>query len=457
MAATLNGQQSAAGVDEAAIRRAVDQALAVAPSGSEALRSPAQAGVRLVTVAVEPLAGRAASHRITIDLSQRALTYHPSGDATPLIDHVLAATARATANARDVEYRILVDGLPYDQFVPRVEAGSRLGTRGVGTPGRVVVSAGHGWYLHEPTGQWRLQREYFWGIVEDFVNHDIAAYLLNELRSVSLDGRAARNPDRGAGSGETGYPRWQESAKYHVRELGAPPAVWDTGADDYAKDINSRPFFANWVDAAAIVSIHNNGGGASGTETWFDTTNPHAAESRRLAEIVNRHVVAAIRAKYNANWPDRGLRSCNGCHGENRLADRPAIIVELAFMDTRSPDNDALHDERFKQLVARAVREALQEWGLKPAAPVEDPDTRARREIEARLGRDPRWVAVIPGSFGADMAWDTAWELRWVEAEFSGGRRVRVFHVVQRNNGAARYVGYWDPDTGGWVGWDSVS
>ena len=38
------------------------------------------------------------------------------------------------------------------------------------------------------------------------------------------------------------------------------------------------------------------------------------------------------------------------------------MILEVAFMDTRSPDNDALHDERFKRIVARAIRDALLAW-----------------------------------------------------------------------------------------------
>lgn len=58
---------------------------------------------------------------------------------------------------------------------------------------------------------------------------------------------------------------------------------------------------------------------------------------------MNRHVVAAIRAQNNADGPDRGRRSCNGCKGENRLA------------------------ARFKQIVARAIRDGLHEWaGLLP-------------------------------------------------------------------------------------------
>ena len=40
-------------------------------------------------------------------------------------------------------------------------------------------------------------------------------------------------------------------------------------------------------------------------------------------------------------------------------------------MDTKTPDNAALHSETFKQIVASAVHEALQEWGLRPPEPPE--------------------------------------------------------------------------------------
>lgn len=451
--ASPRGQQPAGGPDEAMLRAAIERALASVPRGFEALRSPAQAGVRLVDVDVEQRS--ATAHRITIDLSQRLLTYDPSGDVALVLDAVIASTAPLTASARDVDYRFLVDGIALDQFLSRAGADRRLNLQ-VGTAGRVVVSPGHGLYRHEESGQWRFQREFFWGIVEDLVNHDIVSYLLADLRRLNFDARPARNPDRSSAAGVSGQPRWHEGAKYYIRDLGAPPSVWDFGADDYAKDINSRPFYANWIDSAVIVSIHNNGGGGTGTETWIDTTNPYAAESRRLAEIVNRQVVAAIRARYDANWPDRGLRSCNGCHGENRLANRPAILLEVAFMDTRNPDNTALQDERFKQIVAQAVREGLEEWGLRPAAP-EDVDSLATREITARAAQDARFGSAVGGSFGLDLNWDPGWELRWLDFPVTGGRTVRVFHVTMRSDRGTRFVGFWDPDTDVWHGWDRVS
>lgn len=347
-----------------AVRAAINRALIAAPFGFEGLQSPAQTGVRVNDVRVEMT--RAGGATVTIDLSQKTLTYDPNGDVDALLDDMIRSTARLTAAASHVEYRFLVDGLPLHDFLPRPSAAAARGRADAG-PHRVIVSAGHGVYWNEGWGDWRLQRPRMWGIVEDLVNWDIAHYLAAQLAGSAFQPVLVRQPDRDARSGESGRPAWQEASLYYMKAIGAPPAVWNIGIDDYARDINTRPLYANWVDAAAVVSIHNNGGEGTGTETWFDATNGHEAASERLADVVNRRVVAAIRREYNPNWPDRGLRSCNGCKGENRLASRPAVIVEIAFMDTRSPDNEALQDERFKQIVARALRDALYEWSGIPA------------------------------------------------------------------------------------------
>jgi N-acetylmuramoyl-L-alanine amidase len=346
-------------LDAATLTTAVQRALGAAPRGFEALLMPSQAGVRVLGVAVERTS--AASQRVTIDLSQKALTYDPSGNVEAMLDELLRSTASLTAGAGAVEYAFLVDGLPLDRFLPRLP--DRVaGSRRLGAGGRVVVSPGHGWYWNEASQAWRLQRDFYWGIVEDFVNWEIASFVQEELGAASFDVRPVRYPYRDVTPGVAGEPAWQDSAKYFIKGLGAPPEVSDFGVDDYARDINSRPFYANWVDSAVMISIHNNGGGGTGTETWYDETNGWAGESRRLAQIVNDKVVAAIRNNVNAQWPDRGLRSCNGCKGETRLAMRPAVILEVAFMDMKTPDNEALHSDTFKRIVARAVREAVEEF-----------------------------------------------------------------------------------------------
>ena len=345
-----------------AVREQIERALAAAPRNYEVLLSPQQAGVRVLGVDVRATSPTAET--IAIDLSQRALTYDPSGNLEPLLDQIIEATASAVGATPLVDYRFTIDGLPLEQFVPQPAARSRP-ARTLAEGGTILVSPGHGWYWDETVSYWHLQRPRVRGIVEDLVNWDIAKYVRDELLAGNISAQMARYPDLDTLAGPSGNPRWQDAAKYFIQGLGAPAEIWNFGADDYARDINSRPFYANWIDASAVLAIHNNGGEETGTETWYDATNGQQDESRRLAEIVNRHVVSAIRTRYNARWVDRGLRTCDGCKGENRLASRPAVIVEIAYMDTPAPDNDALHDDAFKRIVAQAIREAVQEWAYR--------------------------------------------------------------------------------------------
>jgi N-acetylmuramoyl-L-alanine amidase len=125
---------------------------------------------------------------------------------------------------------------------------------------RIVISPGHGWYLDESCSCWKLQRSYFWDIVEDFVNSEITMYLNDDFISAGADVRPARNMNKSAGIGETGHQKWEEGAKYYTKSIGAPSSVWNSSPSDYDKDINSRPLYANWVNSDILVSIHNNGG-----------------------------------------------------------------------------------------------------------------------------------------------------------------------------------------------------
>ena len=108
--------------------------------------------------------------------------------------------------------------------------------------------------------------------------------------------------DRAAGNGESGFPRWQEAARYHVKALGAPASLWnEPGFDHLSQDIRCRPLWANHVGADLLVSLHNNGGGGTGTETLYDTSNGFGPESKRLADAVHGRIIAAIRRDYLAS------------------------------------------------------------------------------------------------------------------------------------------------------------
>jgi len=228
----------------------------------------------------------------------------------------------------------------------------------------VLLSPGHGLYNH-PTLGWRFGREYFFGIVEDLVNAELAMSLDNLLRSSSLNVRSARQLDKEAGlHPDSQAPWWHMDAGAYVRSLGAPDYVWAAASIPYNRHITVPPRYGNWISADLLLSVHNNGSSnakARGTLVLFDTSNGYQDQSRRLADIVHRHLIAAIRSQWDPDWYSFGVAGSNGGYGENRIFQGPAVLVEIAFMDNPA-DNAALQDNRFRNIVTQAMADAILEF-----------------------------------------------------------------------------------------------
>lgn len=65
------------------------------------------------------------------------------------------------------------------------------------------------------------------------------------------------------------------------------------------RDLQRRIDEANASGASLLLSIHLNGftdASAGGTETYYDSTRPFTGESRRLAHLVQQHVLAGLRS-----------------------------------------------------------------------------------------------------------------------------------------------------------------
>lgn len=150
----------------------VERALDAPPRNYERLLAPRQTGLRVLSVNIR---ATPSSELITVDLSQRALTYEPSGNIEPLLDTIIQATASAIGPKQRVEYTLTIEGLPVDQFLPRAARLSRE-AQSVAAGGVVLVSPGHGLYWDDTLASWRRQRPRIRGIVEDLVNWDIARY-----------------------------------------------------------------------------------------------------------------------------------------------------------------------------------------------------------------------------------------------------------------------------------------
>jgi N-acetylmuramoyl-L-alanine amidase len=321
-------------------------------------------------------------NEIVINLNHDVMAYGLGSAEFEQILHTLQQRAYDAVHERleNIVFVVQIEGVPLSQYFAfeKVLREATLDTNNQATSftqqksvagRRVAVSPGHGYWFG--TGRWQLQRSFLFGIVEDFANSEFVIELDSILRASGAQTRPTRELNKLVANGESGFPRWQQAARYHVREKGAPESVWNSltssTTDDLDDDIRVRPLYANWRDANGInseilVSLHNNGGGGTGTETLYDTDNGFGPESKRLADAVHNKIIAAIRSQFNPNWPDRRVKGFAGSYGENRLATRPSILIEVAFMDTKSPDNDAIQDARFRRIVNEAIAQGVAEF-----------------------------------------------------------------------------------------------
>jgi N-acetylmuramoyl-L-alanine amidase len=402
---------------DAQLESALHQALASLPApDSIAIQKP-NVALQSVTLKRHLANGR---NEVTINLSHEMLRYAIGSRAFEDVVHTLHQRAYEALEGRvaNLEFAIQIEGIPlsrwfaFEQPLRAATLGSARGApfvRKSVSGRRVALSPGHGYWLGG--GRWQLQRSFYFGIVEDFINTEFVTELDAVMRGAGASVRPTRELNKDAGNGESGFPKWQEAARYFVKSKGAPDAVWDSlttaTSDDYDDDIRVRPLYANWRDASGVnseilVSIHNNGGGGTGTETWYDTANGFQIESKRLADTVHAKVISAIRSQYNANWPDRNVKGSAGGYGENRLATRPSILIEIAFMDTKAPDNDAMQDLRFRQIVANAISQGIAEFfanQVDAAAPSVPADVAAAAVSTSQI--DLKWT---PSTDDVDVA-----------------------------------------------------
>lgn len=357
-----------------------DLALQIFTVGSQALNSsefsaPAQANQpRLLDVQVH-------QNRVTLNFNQAFGDYYNEDVFTNVINQIEALPDMNQFPV--VEYNVLIERVPFNTLLPAVPDVSvdspmtivippadmqQPNATGVLAGRKIAISPGHGWTWYESCNCYQLQRGYWWGIVEDFVNAEIIMELYNILVNAGATVYPVRNLNKNGGIGVSGHPRWEENARRYLTELGLPSSVINTGTDAWASDLRSRPLYANYVNADILISLHNNGGCSNncgthgGTYILYDSTNGYQTQSLNLAQKVEAALVNQIRGSYDANWWNRGVAGFNGNYGENRLATRPSILVELAFMDQQYPDNAYLQDQSFRYIAAVGIYQGIVEY-----------------------------------------------------------------------------------------------
>jgi N-acetylmuramoyl-L-alanine amidase len=317
---------------------------------------------------------------LTIDLTGAAdLSESQHADLLHAIDMQVSDSLHNATGLQGIplEYNFLVDGKPLHVLLDgqsgTIDTSSSLVPELIsGMQGqKIVINPGHG-YVRKLNGSWILQRVYYYGIVEDFINLDLVVDLKRFTLASGADAQQTRQIDKNAGNHSSGYAWWQMGASEYIRSLGAPETVYrplpysDSIPQAFDHDIAARPEYANWIRANAMVSVHNNGGGSTncnshGTETWYDSANGYQNQSLALAQAIHSKVIQRIRERWDANWCDRGVKGANGNYGENRRFRGPAALVELGFMDVQS-DNSALQNATFRAIAMAAINEGLVQY-----------------------------------------------------------------------------------------------
>jgi len=168
--------------------------------------------------------------------------------------------------------------------------------------------------------------------------------------------------DVSLGGTPSGKPRWQEGCGAWTQYAGAPSSVWSLN------DVTCRPSYANWQGGDVYISIHSNAAGnaicsetqctgtARGTDTYIYDGGATPG-SEEFQALVQQNVVRDLKALWDPNWVDRGLKQAN--FGELRVLETmPGALIEMAFHDAND-DNVFLQNPYWRHDTARAIYKAI--------------------------------------------------------------------------------------------------
>lgn len=242
-------------------------------------------------------------------------------------------------------------------------------------PAPVVLSPAHGWYFHYGSVNSRvLQRPSETnGILEDLLTPAYAIELGNELSSRN-DGditfiSSTRSLYDTSVNSESGKPWNHMAARYYLKRLLPDRTdIWNAYPNgtrpnrlalrEYDEDIASRPRFADYLSAGALLSLHTNASSnlaARGTQIYV-------SKSSRASVDLGNHLLCFMKEVIRAqpgyeDWRvDDSVRA--GSYGENAAA-APAVIVEIGFHSNQA-DAAALKDPAFRQASMKGIAKGYQ-------------------------------------------------------------------------------------------------
>ncbi|MEA9587607.1 N-acetylmuramoyl-L-alanine amidase [Xanthomonas sp. WHRI 10064A] len=219
----------------------------------------------------------------------------------------------------------------------------------------VVVSAGHG--RTKVTGGWGWQRPAMNGWHEDVDNPTLASKLAEFLRTRSDETITFPRSTSATIEGQTKLPWWQLAAKYHLaRILPNETNIWNSPdvTSEKDKDVHSRPRYARYLNAKAIISLHTDAADDTtvrGTRVIYQTGSTPSQELATAISCSMKEIINATTGyeTWRVNTPTAGN------YGENREAiEVPANLIEVGF-HSNPQDAAAFVDPVFQDAAMKGI------------------------------------------------------------------------------------------------------
>ncbi len=235
------------------------------------------------------------------------------------------------------------------------------------------------------------------------------------------------------GGSVSGKPRWEESGAYYPVFMGKGTAAGGT--------VSSMPLYADWESESWEDSIyfswHTNAstGSGHGTSVWvYGPGSPPSpfgefsgiAGSDSLATRIRDEVVNDLRIAWNdASWPGYLYSAWFGELNPSYNDEMPSCLIEVAYHDSATDANSIL-DPRFRDMVSRAVYQAIVKWWRYDA---DGPNTTAI--THATLLPEPPTHLAVRNTGGGEV------RVSWHAPQYNNGNNLlgdaAVGYLVQRS------------------------
>lgn len=196
------------------------------------------------------------------------------------------------------------------------------------------------------------------GIEEQYVNLLIALETRAVLASRGHQVAMSRTGDYTICTTDIPTWHWDEEDQQYYLYADGRTGVYSLSPGSSAipyDDLQARPDKANNWEADIFISIHNNAGGGSGTESYYNSwdTVTDTGPSKTLATYLQQDIVAAA-GTYDRKVDDVGYYVI-------RWANMPAALIEVAFLDN-STERALLLSPSFRHSVAMGIANAIDRY-----------------------------------------------------------------------------------------------